>query len=132
MALAFITSVLSQSNPLVASQSGYGAADRLLDAPTNEAWIDPWVAHLRSLGVEVVEGYAATQLHVGAGRIAGATLTGGLGEQVVVRADHYVAAMPVEKARVLFDAPRSEEHTSELQSLMRISYAVFCLQQTKT
>src|SRR3546814_5696902 len=25
---------------------------------------------------------------------------------------------------------RSEEHTSELQSLMRISYAVFCLQQT--
>src|SRR3546814_4757650 len=31
--------------------------------------------------------------------------------------------------------PRSEEHTSELQSLMRISYAVFCLKkkkQTKT
>src|SRR3546814_3486527 len=28
-------------------------------------------------------------------------------------------------------APRSEEHTSELQSLMRISYAVFCL-KTKT
>src|SRR3546814_9614465 len=27
--------------------------------------------------------------------------------------------------------PRSEEHTSELQSLMRISYAVFCLQKTK-
>src|SRR3546814_2578204 len=25
--------------------------------------------------------------------------------------------------------PRSEEHTSELQSLMRISYAVFCLKQ---
>src|SRR3546814_4809999 len=27
---------------------------------------------------------------------------------------------------------RSEEHTSELQSLMRISYAVFCLKKTKT
>src|SRR3546814_2252519 len=27
--------------------------------------------------------------------------------------------------------PRSEEHTSELQSLMRISYAVFCLQKKK-
>src|SRR3546814_4135887 len=27
---------------------------------------------------------------------------------------------------------RSEEHTSELQSLMRISYAVFCLQKTMT
>src|SRR3546814_10500428 len=30
------------------------------------------------------------------------------------------------------DAARSEEHTSELQSLMRISYAVFCLQKNKT
>src|SRR3546814_6864146 len=28
-------------------------------------------------------------------------------------------------------ADRSEEHTSELQSLMRISYAVFCLKQKK-
>src|SRR3546814_9049116 len=28
-------------------------------------------------------------------------------------------------------AARSEEHTSELQSLMRISYAVFCLKKTK-
>src|SRR3546814_1396676 len=29
-------------------------------------------------------------------------------------------------------AMRSEEHTSELQSLMRISYAVFCLKKKKT
>src|SRR3546814_2681468 len=29
-------------------------------------------------------------------------------------------------------APRSEEHTSELQSLMRTSYAVFCLKKKKT
>src|SRR3546814_3150721 len=28
--------------------------------------------------------------------------------------------------------PRSEEHTSDLQSLMRISYAVFCLKKTKS
>src|SRR3546814_3471802 len=39
--------------------------------------------------------------------------------------------------RLLSDQPtaiitRSEEHTSELQSLMRISYAVFCLKKTKT
>src|SRR3546814_1672273 len=33
----------------------------------------------------------------------------------------------------LMDKPqRSEEHTSELQSLMRISYAVFCLKNKKT
>src|SRR3546814_9444261 len=35
-------------------------------------------------------------------------------------------------AGVLGDLSRSEEHTSELQSLMRISYAVFCLKKKKT
>src|SRR3546814_9690013 len=33
---------------------------------------------------------------------------------------------------VIFLALRSEEHTSELQSLMRISYAVFCLKKHNT
>src|SRR3546814_7799277 len=33
--------------------------------------------------------------------------------------------------RVKARTPRSEEHTSELQSLMRISYAVFCLKKKK-
>src|SRR3546814_18378090 len=31
--------------------------------------------------------------------------------------------------RVIYVGTRSEEHTSELQSLMRISYAVFCLKK---
>src|SRR3546814_7406605 len=33
--------------------------------------------------------------------------------------------------KVILSAPRSEEHTSELQSLMRSSYAVFCLKKKK-
>src|SRR3546814_16284964 len=37
------------------------------------------------------------------------------------------AGQPVRRAQV----QRSEEHTSELQSLMRISYAVFCLKKKK-
>src|SRR3546814_10594054 len=40
----------------------------------------------------------------------------------------------ITKSRVMTRTPssivRSEEHTSELQSLMRISYAVFCLKKT--
>src|SRR3546814_9925980 len=54
-----------------------------------------------------------------------------------IRASIY-NAMPVEGVRALvgfmqdFRKRRSEEHTSELQSLMRISYAVFCLKQKKT
>src|SRR3546814_6451009 len=35
------------------------------------------------------------------------------------------------RALLLDIAARSEEHTSELQSLMRISYAVFCLKKKK-
>src|SRR3546814_1918567 len=46
---------------------------------------------------------------------------------------------PQQRATMVFDVPphvendprRSEEHTSELQSLMRISYAVFCLKKKK-
>src|SRR3546814_9787306 len=36
-----------------------------------------------------------------------------------------------ESFRPCFELERSEEHTSELQSLMRISYAVFCLKKKK-
>src|SRR3546814_7661911 len=35
------------------------------------------------------------------------------------------------RQRRVVHKPRSEEHTSELQSLMRISYAVFCLKKKK-
>src|SRR3546814_3577537 len=40
----------------------------------------------------------------------------------------YEPAAPDDGVRILIDR-RSEEHTSELQSLMRISYAVFCLKK---
>src|SRR3546814_8555738 len=41
------------------------------------------------------------------------------------------AGEPAERGVVHRSRARSEEHTSELQSLMRISYAVFCLKQKK-
>src|SRR3546814_9022419 len=40
--------------------------------------------------------------------------------------------MPGNAAIPAVDARRSEEHTSELQSLMRITYAVFCLKKQNT
>src|SRR3546814_6223719 len=42
-----------------------------------------------------------------------------------------VASVAREVSRGHAHAARSEEHTSELQSLMRISYAVFCLKKKK-
>src|SRR3546814_6694700 len=43
-----------------------------------------------------------------------------------------VARRGARRQQRLFRSRRSEEHTSELQSLMRISYAVFCLQKKNT
>src|SRR3546814_1558359 len=48
----------------------------------------------------------------------GVSLSGGQKQRVAI-------------ARTSILRPRSEEHTSELQSLMRISYAVFCLKKKK-
>src|SRR3546814_7697742 len=50
----------------------------------------------------------------------------------VPRFQEEVAASPAELTAheaAIHDRNRSEEHTSELQSLMRISYAVFCLKK---
>src|SRR3546814_9379578 len=46
---------------------------------------------------------------------------------VVASSDEALVAEDLDAERLL----RSEEHTSELQSLMRISYAVFCLKKKK-
>src|SRR3546814_1254472 len=43
----------------------------------------------------------------------------------------FAAAFPVMAVTTIMFGLRSEEHTSELQSLMRISYAVFCLKKKK-
>src|SRR3546814_10578323 len=59
-----------------------------------------------------------------------ALLTGDIGQVVerdLLRRD--ATALP---ADVVLVAHRSEEHTSELQSLMRTSYAVFCLKTKNT
>src|SRR3546814_6466322 len=44
---------------------------------------------------------------------------------------YYFTLIVVVAAIVVVRRMRSEEHTSELQSLMRISYAVFCLKKKK-
>src|SRR3546814_5664596 len=60
---------------------------------------------------------------------------GGLRQVLPDAVQHqHVAGAQRHVARVLAQhvLVRSEEHTSELQSLMRISYAVFCLKKKKT
>lgn len=81
-----------------------GQPDRVLNLPTNEAWIDPWVAYLRSLGVEFKVGWAVRDLRLAGGRIAEAVVTDPQGVRQTVVADHFVQAMPVEHARATWNA----------------------------
>src|SRR3546814_1933956 len=57
----------------------------------------------------------------------------GFGVSIVTQAsDETGGVFSSSRAReLLIEGRRSEEHTSELQSLMRISYAVFCLKKKK-
>jgi uncharacterized protein with NAD-binding domain and iron-sulfur cluster len=73
-----------------------GRADRVLNAPTSEAWIDPWVAFLRGRGVDVQLSSPVEGITVSGGRVTGATVAGR-----TVTADHYLAALPVEVMRAL-------------------------------
>src|SRR3546814_7845743 len=43
-----------------------------------------------------------------------------------------IVTISLPNCNALYEIARSEEHTSELQSLMRISYAVFCLKTKHT
>ena len=82
------------------SLTGRGEA-RLLDAPTNEAWIDPWLDHLAALGVDLRLGTEVVELAMESGRIAGATVLGPNGRDRL-EADWYVVALPVERATQLW------------------------------
>jgi uncharacterized protein with NAD-binding domain and iron-sulfur cluster len=77
-----------------------GEPDRVLNAPTSEAWIDPWVAHLRSLGVAFELATEVKEVVYGDGRINGVRVAAPDGSAArTVTADYYVSAMPVEHAR---------------------------------
>ncbi|MFI8388647.1 FAD-dependent oxidoreductase [Streptomyces sp. NPDC085540] len=81
-----------------------GPPDRILNLPTNEAWIDPWEAHLRSLGVEFRIGWTVREVRYAGGRVSGVAVEGPDGAAQTVTADHYVSALPVEHARRTWSA----------------------------
>jgi uncharacterized protein with NAD-binding domain and iron-sulfur cluster len=76
---------------------GYKAPDQVLNAPTNEALIDPWVRYLTDRGVTFNLGATLTELQVTNRTISGARVSTSTGDTTVA-ADHYVLAVPVERA----------------------------------
>src|SRR3546814_1294516 len=77
------------------------------------------------------EGFPArTGLRVGDGQHDGQTGTGPVGDELLFSIEH-PATFGTRRPAGNGGKIKSEEHTSELQSLMRISYAVFCLKKKK-
>jgi len=68
--------------------------DRVLNGPTSDVWIAPWVAELEQLGVELRLGAAVDAIDSTAGRVTGIS-----GAGFSDTADYYVAAVPVEVLR---------------------------------
>ena len=97
MAEAFVMNIMGRGND--------GALDRVLDRPTNEAWIKPWVRMLKGLGVRFHMGQRVTALDPdGDGSIKGATVRGANGRTRRIDADWFVAAMPAERIRKLLSS----------------------------
>src|SRR3546814_1836254 len=91
----------------------------LIGSAANRKWAGGGIA-------KVERGYAAKDL-LNAADVYQVRRAGGM---LIVIADNEVQPVAIEGSRKL-GLVRSEEHTSELQSLMRISYAVFCLKKKK-
>ncbi len=79
-----------------------GAADRVLNGPTNDVWIDPWLAHLRGMGVHFRAEHQVQAIHSERDRVTGVTVVAH-GQAFDDAADFYVAALPVEVMRLLAD-----------------------------
>jgi uncharacterized protein with NAD-binding domain and iron-sulfur cluster len=96
-----------------------GAPDRVLDLPTNEAWIDPWVKLLRKRGVRFHLGQAIEALDVGHGRVLAARTRDRHGRRRWVEADWFVSAMPAERARRLWsrEVLRLDPHLKAMDEL---------------
>jgi uncharacterized protein with NAD-binding domain and iron-sulfur cluster len=77
-----------------------GQADRVLNGPTNDVWIGPWLAHLRGLGVDYRTEHQVQAIHCRHGRVTGVTVVTG-GQTLEETADFYVAALPVEVMRLV-------------------------------
>lgn len=96
MAEAFIYNIMGRGND--------GALDRVLNGPTTEVWIDPWVTHLRSLGVKFRLGQSVEALETSGGSISSARVRSSTGTVTNVEADWFVCAMPAEVVRELWSA----------------------------
>ncbi len=78
--------------------------DRVLDGPTSDVWIRPWVQHLRAAGVDLISSARIESIRCEDRQIAGVTVRRADGSRAELTADDYIAALPVDRLIPLIDA----------------------------
>ncbi|HWO89849.1 MAG TPA: FAD-dependent oxidoreductase, partial [Gemmatimonadales bacterium] len=92
------------------------SADRVLNGPTNEVWIDPWLAYLRTRQVTYHFNAEVRAVECSAsGRITGVRIRQN-GQDRLETADYYVATLPVERMATLV-TPRMLEFDPTLEGI---------------
>ncbi|MDF2437920.1 MAG: phytoene dehydrogenase [Bacteroidota bacterium] len=71
------------------------SADRLLNAPTNDAWLDPWLAYLKEKGVNYQLNSTVESINCDGHIITGATVSQN-GKKFEVKGDYFISALPIE------------------------------------
>jgi len=74
--------------------------DRLLNGPTNDVWITPWLEYLRTRGVDYRLNAEVAAIHCADRRITGITVRED-GREYQVSGDYYLGAVPVERMNQL-------------------------------
>ena len=99
----------------------YGGFDRLLNGPTNDVWLTPWVSYLQQRGVGFHSETVIKSFHASESGIESVTAeTSGQSTEVI--ADYYISAMPVEVMTTLVDN-RLKTLAPSLANLSRIRTA---------
>ena len=86
-----------------------GSVDRILNGPTNEVWIEPWLNYLKTLGVDYHLNVHVDFINynIKNNKIESITVTEN-GTQTIVAGDYYIAAVPVEKIIPMITKPMIE------------------------
>jgi uncharacterized protein with NAD-binding domain and iron-sulfur cluster len=113
----FLQLIFNMANPKINT-------DRVLNGPTNDVWLYPWLNYLKDKGVKYFHNQEVTKLEIEKGKISGARVTDrSTGKELFVQGDYYLLAIPVERAAKLM-SDEILKADSTLEGIVKLSTSV--------
>jgi uncharacterized protein with NAD-binding domain and iron-sulfur cluster len=96
--------------------------DRVLNGPTNDVFLNPWLTYLQSKGVSYTKGWEVMSIKMDGDKIAGISIAPVNGHQVVrfITGDYYLMATPVEVAARLIN-PDMLKADASLENIIKLA-----------